>query len=202
MIRLLFWLILGVVLTTVTAFVVTGISLVPTTVALGPCLKDYTSPNSYGERASPLASVSFEVGGHPIRVCYGRPSARERVVFGGLVRYGQLWRTGANEPTRIYTGHLISIAGIELVPGRYTIYTIPDEDSWRVFINHAVTQWGNDMTDGVRDQEVGFAVVPSDTTAEYVETFTITGEPDGSDATLVLEWARTRVAVPVVAVRR
>ena len=87
-IRLLFWLILGVVLTTVTAFIVTGISLVPTTVALGPCLKDYTSPNSYGVRASPLGSVSFAVDGHPVRVCYGRPSARERAVFGGLVRYG------------------------------------------------------------------------------------------------------------------
>ncbi len=202
MIRLLFWAAFGLILASVTAFVVTGISLVPTTVALGPCLKDYTSPNSYGKRASPLGSVTFDVDGEPVRVCYGRPSARERVVFGGLVRYGQLWRTGANEPTRLYTGHTIALAGIELEPGRYTIYTIPDEESWRIFINHSVLHWGNDMRDGVRDQEVGFTIVPSDTTAEYVEMFTISAEPDGSAANLVLEWERTRVVMPVRAVGR
>ena len=202
MIRLLFWAIFGFVIATTTAFIVTGISLIPTTVALGPCLKDYTSPNSYGERASPLASITFDVGGHPVRVCYGQPSARERQVFGELVRYGQLWRTGANEPTRFYTGHPISVAGIELDPGRYTLYTIPDEDSWRLFISHSVLQWGNDISDGVRDQEVGFTIVPSDTTAEYVETLTISAEPDGSETDLVLEWERTRVVVPIRAARQ
>ena len=200
MIRLVFWTVFGFVIGTVTAFIVTGISLIPTTVALGPCLKDYTSPNSYGVRASPLASITFDIDDHPVRVCYGRPSARERQVFGQLVRYRQLWRTGANEPTRLYTGHPISVAGIELDPGRYTLYTIPDEESWRLFISHSVLQWGNDISDGVRDQEVGVAIVPSDTTTGYVETFTISAEPDGSAANLVLEWERTRVVVPVRAV--
>jgi hypothetical protein len=200
MIRLLFWTVFGFVLATATAFVVTGISLVPTTVALGPCLQDYTSPNSYGERASPLGSLTFDVDNHAVRVCYGRPSAREREVFGGMVPYGQLWRTGANEPTRLYTGHPISVAGIALGPGRYTLYTIPDRESWRLFINNSVLQWGNNMTDGVRDQEVGFTIVPSDTTTEYVETFTISAESDASAANLVLEWERTRVVIPIAPV--
>ena len=201
MVRSIVWptLILG--LTGVTTFVLTGVSLVPTTVALGPCLRDFTSP-FWEERASPLASTTFEVGDGTVRVCYGRPSARERVVFGELVPYRQLWRTGANEPTRIYTNRTIDLAGIRLVPGRYSLYSMPDTNEWRVFITESVTHWGNDLRSGVRDKDVGVGIVPVDTTAEYVETFTISAEPAGDSALMVLEWERTRVVVGVRAVGR
>ncbi len=133
MIRLFFLPTLRLLLTGLTAFVLTGVGLVPTTVALGPCLRDFTSP-FWEERASHLSSTTFEVGDGAVRVCYGRPSARERVVFGELVRYRQLWRTGANETTRLYTNRTIEVAGVRLVPGRYSLYTIPDTNEWRVFI--------------------------------------------------------------------
>lgn len=200
MIRLIVWPALALVLAGLTAFVLTGIALVPTTVALGPCLKDFTSP-FWEERASPLASTTFNVGDGAVRVCYGRPAARERVVFGALIPYRQLWRTGANEPTRIYTNRTIDVAGVRLVPGRYSLYSIPDTNEWRVFITESVTHWGNDLRSGTRDKDVGVGIVPTDTTADYVETFTISGESAGDSALIVLEWERTRVAVGVRALR-
>ncbi|MEE8267298.1 MAG: DUF2911 domain-containing protein [Gemmatimonadales bacterium] len=201
MIRLLFLPTLLLLLTGLTAFVLTGVALVPTTLALGPCLRDFTSP-FWEERASPLSSTTFDVGDGAVRVCYGRPSARERVVFGELVRYRQLWRTGANEPTRLYTNRAIDVAGVRLVPGRYSLYTIPDTNAWRVFITESVTYWGNDLLSGARDKDVGVGIVPADTTADYIETFTISTESADDSVLMVLEWERTRVAVGVRAVRR
>ncbi len=201
MIRLIVWPILVLGLTGLTAFVVTGITLVPTTVVLGPCLRDFTSP-FWEERASPLASTTFEVGDGAVRVCYGRPSARERVVFGGLIPYRQLWRTGANEPTRIYTNRTIELAGVRLAPGRYSLYSIPDTSQWRLFITESVTHWGNDLRSGTRDKDVGVGIVSADTTADYFETFTISAESDGDSVLMVLEWERTRVVVGVKAVER
>ena len=196
MIRLIVLPTLVLVLTGLTTFILTGIALVPTTVTLGPCLRDFTSP-FWEKRASPLATTTFEVGDGAVRVCYGRPSARERVVFGGLVPYRQLWRTGANEPTRIYSNITIELAGIRLAPGRYSLYTIPDTNEWRVFITESVTHWGNDLRSGVRDKDVGVGIVPADTTAHYVETFTISTESADDSVLMVLEWERTRVAVGV-----
>src|SRR5262245_48555097 len=64
-------------------------------------------------RKSPLDSLTFAVDGHPVKVCYGRPSSRGRTMLGGeAVPYGQLWRTGANEPTIFYTSATLSVAGI------------------------------------------------------------------------------------------
>ncbi len=201
MIRLIFWPSLLLVLTGLTAFVLTGVGLVPTTVALGPCLRDFTSP-FWEERASPLSSTTFDVGDGAVRVCYGRPSARERVVFGELVRYRQLWRTGANEPTRLYTNRTVEVAGVRLVPGRYSLYTIPDTNEWRVFITESVTYWDNDLLSGARDNDVGVGIVPADTTADYIETFTISTESADDSVLMVLEWERTRVAVGVRGERR
>jgi DUF2911 family protein len=70
-------------------------------------------------RKSPLDSLTFKVGGQPVKVCYGRPSARGRVMLGGKdVPYGKLWRTGANEPTVFFASVPLTVAGISVTPGR------------------------------------------------------------------------------------
>jgi hypothetical protein len=195
MIRLVFWFSLALTIILTATVVVSGVAFLPPTVALGPCLRDLTSP-FWEERASPLAAETFDVGDATVRICYGRPSARERVVFGGMVPYRQLWRTGANEPTRIYTNGNVALAGVQLTPGRYSLYTIPDTSSWRIFITESVLHWGNDLRGGAQDKTVGVGIVPSDSTASFVETFTITGV-SGDSALMVLGWERTRVAIPV-----
>ena len=109
----------------------------PTTIALGPCGRDWTSPTSYGPKASPMRQVSFRVGETEGKICYGAPAARGRDVFGVLVPWDELWRTGANEPTRLFVDGPVRMAGVDLEPGRYSIYTIPSPDDWRLFISRS-----------------------------------------------------------------
>jgi hypothetical protein len=154
-------------------------------------------------RQSPLDSLTFRVGSQSVKVCYGRPSLRGRKMIGAAsVPFGKLWRTGANEPTIFYTPAELSVAGIEVEPGLYSLYTVPGEKEWEVIVNRATSQWGheNRYTDEVKKQEVGRGKVSSESVAAPVETFTIRAEPGSGDAaTLVLEWEKTRVKIPVKA---
>lgn len=151
-------------------------------------------------RASPYDSAMVTLGGAEAKICYGRPSARGRTIFGGLVPYGELWRTGANEPTILHLPVAAEIAGIAAEPGSYSLYTVPGETEWTVIVNRSTSQWGEESgyTEEVRAREVGRATVPSEQTDTPVEQFTIRAEPAGEEtANLVLEWVDTRVLIPI-----
>lgn len=154
-------------------------------------------------RQSPLDSLTFSVGGQPVKVCYGRPSLRGRKMIGAsAVPYGRLWRTGANEPTIFYTPVRLDIAGIDVAPGLYSLYTVPGEREWEVIVNRATAQWGHESryTEEVEKQEVGRGTVPAERIETPVETFTIRAEPASGDAqAVVLEWENSRVRIPVKA---
>jgi hypothetical protein len=152
-------------------------------------------------RASPYDSLSFTVGGAPAKVCYGRPSARERQIFGGLIPYDSLWRTGANEPTTVHLAFPAEIAGLPVPAGSYTLYSVPGRETWSIIVNRSTSQWGleSDYTPEVRAQEVGRATVSAQRAPAFVETFTISARPTGPRSTeLLLEWENTRVAVPIL----
>lgn len=151
-------------------------------------------------RSSAYDSTVVAVGDAEALVCYGRPSMRGRTVFGGLVPYDQLWRTGANEPTTIHLPVAASIAGIAVEPGSYSLYTIPGRDEWTVIVNRSTSQWGieNQYTAEIQAQDVGRATVPAEQTEAPVETFVIRAEPNGQNGTdLVLEWENARIRIPV-----
>ncbi len=152
-------------------------------------------------RKSPLDSVTFNVGNTPVKVCYGRPSARGRTMIGGAnVPYGKLWRTGANEPTIFFTPVALSVAGINVPAGKYSLYTVPGEKEWEIIVNRSTSQWGEEhsYTDAVKKQEVGRATVKSEQLTTPVETFTIRPDPSsGNTKAIVLEWEKTRVSIPV-----
>lgn len=154
-------------------------------------------------RKSPLDSLSFAVKSGTVKVCYGRPSARGRTMIGGeSVPYDKLWRTGANEPTMIHTTVPITIAGIAVPAGSYSLYSVPGATQWEIIVNRSITQWGEEhgYTAEVQAQEVARAKVTAGETAAPVEQFTIHAEPAGADgATLVLEWEKTRVEIPITA---
>lgn len=153
-------------------------------------------------RVSPLDSISFKLGGHTVKICYGRPSARGRTMIGGeAVPYDHLWRTGANEATMIHATGGVNIAGIQVPAGSYSLYTVPGETEWEVIVNRSTSQWGREdrYTDEVRAQEVARARVRSEHVPEHIETFTMRAEPQSSAGfELVLEWEHTRVRIPVV----
>lgn len=154
-------------------------------------------------RKSPLDSVSFTIAKQPVKVCYGRPSSRGRVMLGGKdVPYGKLWRTGANEPTIFFTPIPLKVAGLQVPPGVYSLYTVPEPKEWEIIVNRSISQWGKEdqYTDEIKAQELGRAKVKSEKLSAPVETFTIRAEPAGSDAkALVLEWEKTRVRIPIQA---
>ncbi len=178
-------------------FLFTGSGLVPVSVTLGPCLMDYTNSNTYGPRASPMGQVGFSVGSGGAELCYGRPAASGRRIYGGLVPFDTLWRMGANEPTRLYTDTPISLAGIALGPGRYSLYAIPGPTSWTIYASRSIRHWGNDISPAVRAREVGQATVPVESLAQPVETLTVSAQDSGGAVLLHLDWATTRITLPV-----
>jgi hypothetical protein len=150
-------------------------------------------------RASPYDSVNIRVGNQTIRVCYGRPAAKGRQIYGGLVPYDTLWRTGANEPTILHIPFAADIAGIRVQPGSYSLYTVPRQGEWTIIINRSISQWGHEAsyTPEVRAQEVGRAQVPTERLDQAVELFSIREQPVGNGSNILLEWERTRVRIPV-----
>jgi hypothetical protein len=154
-------------------------------------------------RQSPLDSLTFTISKQPVKVCYGRPSARGRTMIGGTaVPYGKLWRTGANEPTVIFTPVALEIAGVKVGPGKYSLYSVPGEKEWQIIVNRSTSQWGheNSYTKEVEAQEVGRGKAPAERVSAPVETFTLSAHPaTGEPQHLMLTWERTQVAIPIKA---
>lgn len=154
-------------------------------------------------RKSPLDSLTLHVGGKPVKFCYGRPAARGRTMIGGAnVPYGKLWRTGANEPTVFFTPVALTIAGLEVPAGTYSLYTVPGKEEWEIIVNRSISQWGHEQaySDKVKAAEVGRAKAKSEQLTMPVETFTIRADPDtAKTSAIVLEWEKTRIRIPVAA---
>jgi hypothetical protein len=93
-------------------------------------------------RPSPKATVSQTVGLTDVTITYCRPSVKGRVIWGGLVPYDQVWRTGANEATTITFTDEVTIEGTKLPAGTYGLFTIPGKDEWTVIFNKGAKQWG------------------------------------------------------------
>ena len=95
-----------------------------------------------GQKASPRDSVSGTVNGATIKIAYGSPLVRGRKIFGELVPYGKVWRTGANPMTTFETSKDIEVQGKTLPAGKYSLFTIPGEHEWKVIFNSVTGQWG------------------------------------------------------------
>jgi len=143
---------------------------------------------------SPFNEVSQEVALTKVKLTYARPSAKGRKVFGELVPFGEIWRTGANASTKIAFSEDVSIEGNELKAGTYALYTIPGETSWTIII-HKNTKHRSLAGDVYKQEEDAFRFVASPIeTSPFVETFTI-GFTDIStkSANLTLSWENTAV---------
>nr|MCU0355191.1 DUF2911 domain-containing protein [Cytophagales bacterium] len=130
-----------------------------------------------------------------IKVAYGQPSKRERVIFGpgGLEPYGKVWRTGANQATEITFAKDGTFGGKPVKAGTYTLFTIPDEKEWTVILNSQLGQFGAFEYDKHKGKNVLEVKAPVKKTASVVEKFTITP----TDKELKMEWDQTSVSVPV-----
>jgi hypothetical protein len=167
-----------------------------------PCPRNWLWRPAWQLRSSPLESAQVDLPGGRLRICYGRPALRGRTMLGGRhVPFGQLWRTGANEPTTLITTVPLEVAGITIPAGRTALYTVPGPESWEIILNRNTSQWGieSEYTESVRAGEIGRAIVRSRPIGgARLERLTFDFTPVTGDSTaLVLAWGVTRVRIPV-----
>ncbi len=151
------------------------------------------APRSLGP-LSPADSVKANVAGAEVAVRYSRPSARGRVIFGRVVPWNQVWRTGANAATVLETSADLIIAGTTLPAGKYSLWTIPSPAGWKLIVNKNTGQWG---TDYAAQYDLARLDMKVERLEQPVEQFTIAIEPRGKGGVLRLEWERTRAWVPL-----
>ncbi|MGE0159653.1 MAG: DUF2911 domain-containing protein [Gemmatimonadales bacterium] len=169
------------------------------------------APRGSAGRVSPDDSLSFSVGGQDALLCYGRPFARGRHIFGGLIPYDALWRTGANEPTLLYLPFRAHVAGMRVPKGVYSLYTVPSRDRWTLVLNRATRQWGltrdelgadgkwypNAYREWIEAAEVGRAEIET-RVVPHVEQLTARAEiQDGGTTTLLIEWETVQIRIPI-----
>lgn len=134
-----------------------------------------------------------------ITVRYNRPYKKGREIFGSLIPYGKVWRTGANEATIFETNKTLSIQGKKLAPGKYSLWTIPDSTSWQIIFNLETGQWGiNSNSEANRNPELDALIVSTQAIIQdrEFEQFTIRFDKLYEEAEMVLLWDKTVVAVP------
>jgi len=146
-------------------------------------------------QASPKAYIKQTVGLTDVEVTYSRPGARGRAVFGNLVPFGKLWRTGANENTVINFSDDVVIDGKTLKKGKYAIYTIPKIESWEVIFYLSTDNWG--LPENWSDAYVALrTTVKEDALSTPVETFTIgISGVDPNFAYLEMAWENSHIAL-------
>jgi hypothetical protein len=147
-------------------------------------------------QASPKGSVEQIVGLTEVEVEYSRPSVKGRVIFGDLVPYDKLWRTGANLNTTIEFSGPVNFGGADVDAGKYSLFTIPGKGTWVVKLNKNTELWGEDE---FKDEQTVAAVKVEGVASEFTETLTFEfADLKGDNADLVLRWEKTKVTIPIV----
>jgi len=148
------------------------------------------------KRPSPPATATFDLGGgKSITIDYSSPRAKGRKIYGGLVPFGQIWRTGANESTTFVTTADLMVGGTAVPAGSYTLFTLPDKDKWKLVLSKKTGEWGTQYPGPEND----LARIDMKVTAlpAPVENLTIAFEKSGMGATLNIDWETTRASVAI-----
>jgi hypothetical protein len=147
-------------------------------------------------RPSPAAKASCVLAdGKTITVDYSSPRAKGRKIYGGLVPYGEVWRTGANEATAFVTTADVMVGGTHVPAGSYTIFTIPNKDKWTLVLSKKTGEWGTNYPGPENDLariEMKASALPA-----AAENFTIAFDKTSAGCTLRLDWETTRASVEI-----
>lgn len=168
------------------------------TVAMTPAASAQNSGEKHAKPlASPPATASVELNGKAVSVHYNSPRMRGRKIFGGLVPYGKVWRTGANPATTLKTDVNLKIGTASVPAGTYTLYTLPSAGAWKLIINKQTGQWGTEYHE---DRDLARVDMKKQALPSPQEKMTISFEnTHGNQTQLHVRWATTDVWVPVVA---
>jgi len=169
-----------------------AVALVASTLSFGQM--DMSKKDDKSKRPSPPASAQCKFAdGKTITVDYSSPRAKGRKIFGGLVPLDQEWRTGANDATTFVTTADLTIGGTAVPAGKYTLYTIPGEKTWKLIINKQTGQWGTeyDAKQDLLRADMQVSAVPA------TENFTISFHEMGKGCHIYLDWETTRAAAEI-----
>lgn len=150
-----------------------------------------SAQNDNAKRPSPPMSSSAKVGNAQITIHYGSPSVKGREIWGKLVPYGEVWRTGANEATTFETDQDITVEGKALPKGKYALFTIPGKDEWTIIFNKNSQQWG---AYGYKQSEDALRIKVKPAAAEHQEQLKIEVNENG---TVSIHWEKVKVAFTV-----
>ena len=149
-------------------------------------------------KPSPAASASCDLGGgKTIKTAYSSPRMKGRKIYGALVPFGEVWRTGANDATTFVASADVVVGGKTVPAGSYTIFTVPTADKWTLIVNKKTGEWGIPYkyeSDELARVDMKVSKLPSP-----VENFTISYDKAASGCTLQLDWETTRASVDISA---
>ena len=150
------------------------------------------------ERLSPHESVSAKLGEANITITYGRPYKKGREIYGGLVPFDAVWRTGADEATTLESDRDLMVGSLHVPAGKYALFTIPATSAWTLIVNKVSDQWGAFRYD--ESQDLGRVEMSVSDTEELTEQLTIGIEAgDGPNGTLSIVWDKTSATLPLMA---
>lgn len=151
------------------------------------------------ERKSPVALASIKTDKGYAKVVYGQPFKKERVIYGDLVPYGKVWRTGANEATEITFAQDVSINDVTIEKGTYTLFTIPNEEGWTLILNSELGQWGAYRHDESKDTAVieNFTATSTLGGTSYEALTMKFDEASVDTVNLNIMWDQTVVVIPI-----
>jgi len=153
------------------------------------------TPNIDFPAASPACTLKQRVGLTDITIVYSRPGVKGRTIFGGIVPFGQVWRAGANQATKISFSTQVKLEGNEIPAGNYSLFAIPGENEWTILVNKNTNQWGS-FQYNTNDDLVRFKVTPVTLRDTSVETFAIEfNRIHDESALLELVWDKTVVPI-------
>ena len=147
-------------------------------------------------RPSPLAIVSARYKDTYLKITYSQPGKRDREVFGQLIPFNQVWRTGANEATEMTITQDLKINGTDLKAGNYSIFTIPEKDKWTIIFNSDLGLWGA-YNYNTKMDVLKFDVPVVSLTDVVYESFTIIIDQKNDKADLLMAWDKTKVIIPI-----
>ena len=152
---------------------------------------------SYWPKDYPILKMNGKSKDNPVaRVIYSRPQKNGRTIFGGINKYGEVWRLGANEATEVEFFKDVRMGGKLLPKGRYTLFCIPFEDKWTIIFNKDNYSWGSFTYDNRKDALRVDASIES--TPEVTEALTIYFDETKKGANLVIGWDNVKATLPII----
>jgi hypothetical protein len=183
----------------ITLALVVAAALVTSTPAMAQAAK-----KKQRQRISPHETITAKIDGDEVKLVYGRPyttkpgTTEARKIWGGLVPYGKVWRTGADEATLLTTAQPIELGGYSLAPGTYSLFTVPYEDGTaKLVINKKTGQWGIPYNeDSEKANELARVDLKKSALDKTADQFTMSIEPEAGGGLLKMMWENTEYSIP------